>query len=91
MHYLTIHELIRLEELRKRNPTIDGHRKRRHHQWLTGNIGHPELKKHLEGVMALQRAAANWDQFTLSVQRAYPKLNEQIPLAFPEDIIEKRT
>lgn len=71
-----------LTEIRKLNPiTEKGYRRRRHHQWLTGDIGHPALKDHLTGVLALMRASANWSQFHRNLQRSYPKLNEQIPLA----------
>ncbi len=48
---------------------------------LTGNVGHPKLKEHLSGVMALMRTSANWRSFKDTLARAYPKLNEQIPLA----------
>lgn len=70
-----------LKELQRRNPTNEkGRRKVRHHQWLTGEIGHPALKEHLTGIIALERAAPNWAQFQRMVQRAYPKPNEQMPL-----------
>lgn len=71
-----------LAELQRKNPTTKkGHRARRHHQWLTGDVGHPKLKEHLSGVMALMRASANWRNFKDTLARAYPKQNEQIPLA----------
>ncbi len=70
-----------LDELRRINPTLPaGYRKNRHHQWFTPDFGHPKLKDHLIGVMALMRAAPNWTVFKRSLQRAYPKLNETIPL-----------
>lgn len=72
-----------LSELQKKNPVVKkgGGRARKHHQWLTGDVGHPKLKEHLSGVMALMRASANWRSFKDTLARAYPKLNEQIPLA----------
>ena len=70
-----------LAELQRRNPTLPaGYRKNRHHQWFTPNIGHPRLKEHLAGVMALMRAAPNWTVFMRGLQRAFPKKNETIPL-----------
>ena len=70
-----------LNDLRRINPTLPvGYRKNRHHQWFTPDFGHPKLKEHLIGVMALMRAAPNWTAFKRSLQRAYPKLNETIPL-----------
>lgn len=71
-----------LNELQRINPTIKrGQRARKHHQWLTGDIGHPKLKAHISGILALMRASATWRKFYNLVQRSYPKLNEQIPLA----------
>ena len=74
-----------LDELKRVNPTLSaGYRKSRHHQWFTPDLGHPKLKEHLIGVMALMRAAPNWTVFERSLQRAYPKLNETIPLALDD-------
>ena len=75
-----------LEELRKKNPTVaPGRRRQRHHQWFTPDIGHPKLKEHLAGVMALMRAAPNWTSFKRALQRSLPKLNETIPMALDDD------
>ena len=76
-----------LEELRRKNPSIpDKGRKYKHHQWFTPEFGHPKLKEHLLGVMALMRGASNWDSFKRSIKRAYPKQDETLPLAYPDDI-----
>lgn len=72
-------------ELEHLNPKDDsGRRQARHHQWLTEDIGHPALQHHLTGVMALMRAAPNWDQFMRNLARAYPRIGEPIPLPFEE-------
>lgn len=64
------------EELERLNPKNEtGSRRARHHQWLTSDVGHPALQKHLNGVMALMRASSNWDHFRRLLQRAYPKVN----------------
>ena len=64
------------EELERLNPKNEtGSRRARHHQWLTSDVGHPALQKHLNGVMALMRASSNWDNFRRLLQRAYPKVN----------------
>ncbi len=74
-----------LEELRKRNPVQpSGSRRNRHHQWFTPDIGHPKLKEHLAGVIALLRAAPNWDAFHRGLQRAFPKQHEVIPMALDD-------
>lgn len=63
-----------LEELRKKNPVVaPGRRKHKHHQWLTEDIGHPKLREHLAAVMALMRAAPNWQAFMRMLARALPR------------------
>ena len=75
-----------LDELRKINPPDEtGHRKHKHHQWLTMDVGHPKLRDHLNGVLALMRAASSWDQFKRMIDRAFPKINTTLMLQFPED------
>ena len=70
-----------LQELRSVNPTLPtGRRRQRHHQWFTPEFGHPRLKEHLAAVTALMRAAPNWPAFQRSLQRAFRKLNENLPL-----------
>ncbi len=70
-----------LKELRDVNPTLPtGRRQHRHHQWFTPEFGHPKLKEHLAAVTALMRAAPNWTAFQRSLQRAFHKLNENLPL-----------
>ena len=75
-----------LDELRKLNPPDEaGHRRHKHHQWLTQDVGHPKLRDHLSGVIALMRVASNWDQFRRMLDKAFPKLNTTLALPFPED------
>ena len=69
------------DELEQRNPKVEtGNRLARHHQWLTQDIGHPGLQRHLVEVMAIMRASSNWTQFNRMLQRALPKKDETIPL-----------
>lgn len=75
-----------LKELRHINPILpDGRRKSHHHQWFTPDIGHPKLKEHLAAVTALMRASPNWGVFKRNLQRAFPKLNETIPMNLEDD------
>lgn len=70
-----------LDELQRLNPMDEnGNRKTKHHQWLSGDIGHPKLKEHISGVLALMNAAPNWDVFMRFVDRAYPKPEGQMLL-----------
>jgi hypothetical protein len=74
-----------LEQLQKRNPKGEkGHRKAKHHQWLTDEIGHPALERHLYAVVGFMRASATWDQFYRNLQRAYPRLGSNLELLLDE-------
>ncbi len=70
-----------LDELKKRNPkTGKGHRRYKHFQFLTEDIGHPHLIKHLASVTTLMRISPNWRKFNSYLQRAHPIPNEQLLL-----------
>lgn len=74
-----------LDELKKRNPAISpGHRRQRHHQWLTEDVGHPRLREHLSAVIALMKASTKWSSFYRSLQRALPKYGNTIALDLNE-------
>lgn len=67
-----------LEELESKNPKDEkGKRLHKHHQWLTEDIGHPALRDHLSGIIALMRAAPNWTNFKRMLERSYPKPGTQ--------------
>ena len=71
-----------LEELQRVNPTLRaGGRRHKHHQWFTPEHGHPKLRGHLEGVMALMRVSSSWRAFRKNLDIAYPKqnLNRELP------------
>jgi len=74
-----------LRELEARNPkTEKGYRKARHHQWLTDEIGHPQLAQHLYAVVGLMRAAGSWEQFKSMLNRAFPKKGMTLELPFSD-------
>jgi len=71
------------KELREKNPVAEtGRRSFKHHQWFNTEKGHPKLKEHISGVIALLRAAENWGAFKRGLDRAFPKYGEtlQLPL-----------
>jgi hypothetical protein len=74
-----------LAELERRNPIEAGHRPHKHHQYLTNDVGHPALQAHLSGVMAIMRASTTWEGAQRMVQRAYPKINTNLDLPFPDN------
>lgn len=75
-----------LEELQSRNPIHEeGGRARKHHQFLTDDVGHPALAQHLHAVIGLMRASATWEQFKTMLNRAFPKKGAQLELLLGED------
>ena len=60
-----------LKTLRDKNPKIDGRRKHKLFQWLTGDIGDPKLRAHLESVTTLMRVSNTWDEFYGLLKKAY--------------------
>ena len=76
-----------LDELQRVTPRLpSGQLKHRYFQRFTPDIGHPRLREHLAAVTALMRAAPNWNSFKRSLERAFPKLNENVPLPFDNDM-----
>ena len=73
-----------LDELRRINPKIPetGRRKSTHHQRLTPRYGHPKLREHLAGVIALMRAATDWKRFMGNLARAFPIKGENLAFTF---------
>lgn len=74
-----------LEELQRQNPIVNGRRLQRHPQWLTEDYGIPALKAHLTGVTAIMKGSVTWDHARRMIQRAYPKVNTNLDLPFPDN------
>jgi len=72
-----------LNELRKKNPRQpSGSRKRKFHQYLTRDIGHPTLKEHLSNVIFLMKSCTNWNDFKRRLSRAKPKYGDTFEIPF---------
>ncbi|MEO6395693.1 MAG: P63C domain-containing protein [Devosia sp.] len=72
-----------LDELKAKNPkTPSGHRRHKHFQWLTEDVGDPRLREHLAAVIVLMRAATGWDQFIRLLDRSLPRFGTtgELPL-----------
>jgi hypothetical protein len=74
-----------LEELEKQNPTENGKRKAKHHQWLSPGIGHAKLAEIIGGVTMAMRLSSTWDQFKQILDRTIPKVGETIPLVYGDE------
>jgi hypothetical protein len=63
-----------LEELKNRNPTRPGTGRRqwKHHQFLSEDIGQPDLRDHLLQLVAVMRISPDWGTFKENFKRAFP-------------------
>jgi hypothetical protein len=74
-----------LDELQRKNPVGEkGHRKTKHFQWLTDDIGHPALAQHMYATIGFMRAEDNWHSFITRFHKAFPKKGENLALAFED-------
>jgi hypothetical protein len=72
-----------LAELKRVNPVNEkGYRSNRHHQYLTRDIGHPELQRRLYELIGMARPfnTGDWDRYCRLVDRTFPKLNTTMAL-----------
>lgn len=63
-----------IEELKKRNPTDPNTKRRKwkHHQFLSEDLGQPDLRDHLLQVIAIMKGSSNWQSFERSFNLAFP-------------------
>lgn len=75
-----------LDELRHRNPTQPGTGRRRwkHHQFLSEDIGQPDLRDHLLQLVAIMRISPDWDAFLRHFEAAFPISGTQISFELNE-------
>lgn len=76
-----------MPELEKLNPKNErGNRSKRFHQFLSRDEGLPKLKEYLCSVHALVVASDyKWDRFKQILNKVYPRVNEELFLAFEEE------
>lgn len=76
-----------LAELDKKNPKNEnGNRSKKHHQYLSREVGLPKLKQHLEAVHAIARISGyDWIIFMNNMDKAYPKQYQQLDIDFDFD------
>lgn len=70
-----------LSELKEKNPRRDNRgRKRKHHQYLTSDVGHPALTEHISNVTFLMSSCSDWDDFKKRLDIAKPKFGKTIEM-----------
>ena len=80
-----------LTEIDDRNPRVDGKRKTKKYNWLTVDLGLPQLNAHLNGVMTLAKANTTWRKFSDQMARVFPVHNDPTIYLFPPDQMEDMT
>lgn len=73
------------DELRRRNPSVNGRRKHKHHQLLTEQTGVAHLDRQIAVVTMLLRISDNKYAYTVNFQKAFPTAGEQILLDLPRE------
>lgn len=68
-----------LEKLRELNPTSEEtkRRKHKHHQFLSADVGQPDLRDHIMQLIPIMKISKDWDSFKRHVNNAFPKPGQQ--------------
>jgi hypothetical protein len=76
-----------LDELQLRNPTAPGtgRRKWKHHQFLSEDLGQPDLRDHLLQLIAVMRVSKDWDTFERHVVDAFPRPGSQLQIDLDDE------
>lgn len=83
--YRRLHPGI-VTELEQHNPYIaPGRWRHKHHQWLSREVGHPMLEKHLAAVITAMRLSKDWLHFESNLQRALPRRSDTGFFGFIDD------
>ena len=63
-----------IEELERLNPVVSpGRRRNKHHQWMSEDIGHAELRERLAKVITVMRLSREWLDFKTKLRLVLPK------------------
>lgn len=66
-----------LSQLRAKNPKNEnGNRVKRHHQFLTGDIGLPHLEKHITKLITVMELSDNIDEFKENFNRVFNRIEQ---------------
>lgn len=76
-----------LPKLQELNPTVADtkRRKHRHHQFLSEDVGQPDLRDHILQIIPLMKVSKTWDGFKRMIDLAFPKRGSQGTLSL-EDV-----
>jgi P63C domain len=73
-----------LPKLQEMNPTDEDSRRRKfkHHQFLSAEVGQPDLRDHILQILPLMRVSKTWDGFKRLLDQAFPKKGTQIEIDY---------
>lgn len=71
-----------LNKLRELNPTDEESRRRKykHHQFLSAEVGQPDLRDHILQILPLMKVSKTWDGFKNLIGKVFPKKGDQTML-----------
>lgn len=61
-----------LDEIRRKNPAVNGRRKEKNYNWLTPDTGHPKLMQLLGSVCTLMEISDTWEGFKKLLDKVHP-------------------
>lgn len=76
-----------LPKLREINPTDEDtkRRKHKHHQFLSADVGQPDLRDHILQIIPIMKISKSWDTFKKHLDVAFPKSGTQIEMEIDND------
>ncbi|WP_236894185.1 P63C domain-containing protein [Devosia sp. SL43] len=76
-----------LPKLRELNPTDEDSKRRKfkHHQFLSQEVGQPDLRDHILQILPIMKISKDWKGFKRHLDVAFPKAGEQIELDIDDE------
>jgi hypothetical protein len=76
-----------LPKLRELNPTDEESKRRKfkHHQFLSEDVGQPDLRDHILQILPIMKISRTWDAFKRHLDIAFPKSGTQIDMNLEDE------
>ena len=77
-----------LPKLRELNPTQEASKRRRfkHHQFLSEDVGQPDLRDHILQILPIMKISKDWRTFKRHLDIAFPKNGTQIEMVLDDEL-----
>jgi len=75
-----------IDKLRELNPTQEDtkRRKHKHHQFLSAEVGQPDLRDHILQIIPIMKISKDWNAFKRHLDVAFPKMGTQYDMLAEE-------